>query len=180
AEQSIQKKALSIAEDAYYDNLSAFCKSLRGSDPNAALFYSERLIQAGIDPLSIFRRLMAHAAEDVGMADPQALVVAASALTAYEKMGSPEGLLPLSEAIIYVCLAKKSNSVVIAMNAAREAALKHADLEPPVYLRDTNFKNQKITGYKYPHDYGGWVEQQYLPDEIRDEKFYMPKENDKR
>ncbi|MDR2046950.1 MAG: replication-associated recombination protein A [Clostridiales bacterium] len=178
AEQSIQKKPLSIDESAYYDNLSAFCKSLRGSDPSAALFYSERMIQAGVDPLIIFRRLMAHSAEDVGVADPNALVVSASALAAYEKMGYPEGILPLSEAIIYVCKAKKSNSTLLAMDAARAAALKYADLQPPVYLRDTNYKSEKITGYKYPHDYGGAVEQQYLPDEIKNMRFYTPNEND--
>ncbi|MDR2091369.1 MAG: replication-associated recombination protein A [Clostridiales bacterium] len=180
AEQSIQRKALSIDESAYYDNLSAFCKSLRGSDPNAALFYSERMIRAGIDPLIIFRRLLAHSAEDVGLADPNALVVAAAAMTAYEKMGYPEGIIPLSEAILYVCKAKKSNSVVAAMGAASEAAKKYADLEPPKYLRDINYKGEKITGYKYPHDYGGWVEQQYLPDEIKDKKFYIENPNDKK
>jgi putative ATPase len=180
AEQSIQRKALSIDESAYYDVLSAFCKSLRGSDGNAALFYSERMIQAGIDPLVIFRRLLAHSAEDVGLADPNALVIAAAAMTAYEKMGYPEGILPLSEAILYVCKAKKSNSTVMAMDAAREAAKKYADLEPPKYLRDANYKGEKITGYKYPHDYGGYVEQQYLPDEIKDEKFYIENPNDKK
>ena len=103
AEESIQKKALSFDEQMYYDMLSAFCKSLRGSDANAALYYMQRLIKGGCDPLLIFRRLIAHSAEDVGMADPQALVIATSAMTAFEKMGLPEGLLPLSEAIIYVC-----------------------------------------------------------------------------
>jgi putative ATPase len=179
AEQSIQRKSLSIDESAYYDNLSAFCKSLRGSDGNAALFYSERMLQAGIDPMMIFRRLLAHSAEDVGLADPNALVVAAAAMTAYEKMGFPEGIIPLSEAILYVCKAKKSNSVVVAMDAARAAAGKYADLEPPKYLRDTSYKGEKITGYKYPHDYGGYVEQQYLPDDIKDEKFYIENPNDK-
>lgn len=90
----------------YYDMISAFCKSLRGSDSNAALYWSQRLIQAGCDPLLICRRLIAHSAEDVGMADPRALQMAVAALTAYEKLGVPEGLIPLSEAIIYVCEAE--------------------------------------------------------------------------
>jgi putative ATPase len=179
AEQSIQKKALSIDESSYYDVLSAFCKSLRGSDPNAALFYSQRLIKAGIDPLIIFRRLITHSAEDVGLADPNALVITTAALAAYEKIGFPEGMIPLTEAIIYVCKAKKSNAVVIALAAAGNAAEKYADLEPPAYLKDTNYKTEKVSGYKYPHDYGGWVEQQYLPDKIKHEKFYVPNHNDK-
>ncbi|MBO4323031.1 MAG: replication-associated recombination protein A, partial [Clostridia bacterium] len=103
AEQSIQKKALSYDEDSYYDILSAFCKSLRGSDSDAALYYANRLISGGCDPLLVLRRLIAHSAEDVGMADPNALVVATSALTAYTNIGLPEGLLPITEAIIYVC-----------------------------------------------------------------------------
>jgi putative ATPase len=143
------------------------------------MFYAQRLIEGGIDPLIVFRRLIAHSAEDVGLADPYALTLSVSAMTAFEKMGYPEGMLPLTEAILYVCKAKKSNSVVIAMGAAKEAAQKYPDLEPPVYLRDTNYKTEKITGYKYPHDYGGWVEQQYLPDKIKDEKFYIPNPNDK-
>ncbi|MDR1940066.1 MAG: replication-associated recombination protein A [Clostridiales bacterium] len=175
AEQSIQKKAMSIDESGFYDMLSAFCKSLRGSDPNAALFYAQRMIQGGIDPLIIFRRLIVHSAEDVGMADPNALNITTSALFAYEKIGCPEGLIPLTEAIIYVCKAKKSNAVVVAMNAASEAARRHPELLPPIYLRDANFKGQKPTGYKYPHDYGGYVEQQYLPDEIKDESYYKEK-----
>ena len=122
AEQSIQRKALSYNEDVYYDLLSAFCKSLRGSDANAALYYAFRLIEGGCDPLVIFRRLIVHSCEDVGMADPNALVVASSALTAFEKIGAPEGLIPLSSAIIYVCEAEKSNSVILAMEVARRAA----------------------------------------------------------
>ena len=108
AEQSIQRKALSYNEDLYYDLLSAFCKSLRGSDSDAALYYAMRLIEGGCDPMLVLRRLIAHSAEDVGMADPQALVVATAALTAFQNMGYPEGLIPLSEAIIYVCEAEKT------------------------------------------------------------------------
>ena len=174
AAQSIQKRVLSISDDNYYDMLSAFCKSLRGSDSNAGLYWAMRLIDAGCDPLLIFRRIIAHSAEDVGMANPNALVVATSALTAYEKIGMPEGTLPLAEAIICVCESEKSNSVVIARDEAERAVQKEA---VPMYLRDVNYKQEKISGYKYPHDYGGYVEQQYLPDDLKDAKFYVPSDH---
>ena len=181
AEQSIQRKALSYNEDLYYDLLSAFCKSLRGSDANAALYYAMRLIEGGCDPLLVFRRLMAHSAEDVGMSDPNALVVATSALTAFQNMGYPEGLLPLTEAIIYVCEAEKSNSVVRAMDAAREDAVKNRDDNVPAYLRDTSYGTKEMKAasgkYKYPHSYGGWVEQQYLPDSLKDRVYYSPSDH---
>ena len=178
AEQSIQRKALSYNEDAYYDYLSAFCKSLRGSDANAALFYAFRLIEGGCDPLLIARRLVVHASEDVGMADPNALVVAVSALTAFEKLGAPEGLIPLSNAIIYVCEAEKSNSVILAMDGAKRAAHEVAEAPVPPYLRDNSYGSAadkaQSANYKYPHNFGGWVEQQYLPDALRNEVFYRP------
>lgn len=181
AEQSIQKKALSYDENAYYDMLSAFCKSLRGSDPDAALYWSMRLIRGGCDPLLIVRRLIAHSSEDVGMADPQAMVIAVSALTALKNMGLPEGLLPLSQAIIYVCEAPKSNSVVMAMNAAIDDAEKVRDDTVPPHLKNSVFADvedkHKSAGYKYPHDYGGYVEQQYLPDTLKDRVYYKPSAN---
>ncbi len=178
AEQSIQRRALSYNGDLYYDILSAFCKSLRGSDSDAALYYAFRLIEGGCDPLLIFRRLIAHSAEDVGLSDPQALVVATSALTAFQHMGAPEGFLPLAEAIVYVCEAEKSNSVVTAMSAARAAARDRHDDDIPGYLRDSSYGGREMkresAKYKYPHDYGGWVKQQYLPDSLKDETFYTP------
>ncbi len=177
AEQSSQKKSMSIDESMYYDMLSAFCKSLRGSDSDAALYWAERLIQAGCDPLLILRRLVVHSSEDVGMADPQALVIATSALTAYKNLGLPEGKIPLYNAIIYVCEAPKSNSVIVAMGAVHEAVATRKDDKVPQYLMDKSYKAQKINGYKYPHDFGGWVEQQYLPDSLKDEKFYVPLQN---
>lgn len=177
AEQSIQKRVLSISDDNYYDLLSAFCKSLRGSDSNAGLYWAMRLIDAGCDPLLIFRRIIAHSAEDVGMANPNALVVATSALTAYEKIGMPEGTLPLAEAIICVCESEKSNSVVIARDEAERAVQTVKKEAVPMYLRDVNYKQEKISGYKYPHDYGGYVEQQYLPDDLKDAKFYVPSDH---
>lgn len=177
AAQSIQKRILSISDDNYYDMLSAFCKSLRGSDSNAGLYWAMRLIDAGCDPLLIFRRIIAHSAEDVGMANPNALVVATSALTAYEKIGMPEGTLPLAEAIICVCESEKSNSVVIARDEAERAVQTVKKEAVPMYLRDVNYKQEKISGYKYPHDYGGYVEQQYLPDDLKDAKFYVPSDH---
>ena len=178
AEQSIQRKALSYNEDLYYDLLSAFCKSLRGSDSDAALYYAMRLIEGGCDPMLVLRRLIAHSAEDVGMADPQALVVATAALTAFQNMGYPEGLIPLSEAIIYVCEAEKSYSVKNAMLAAKKDARENRDDNVPAYLRDTSYGSremkQESAKYLFPHDYGGWVEQQYLPDSLRGHVYYHP------
>ncbi len=181
AEESIQQKALSYDEQMYYDMLSAFCKSLRGSDANAALYYMQRLVKGGCDPLLIIRRVIAHSAEDVGMADPNALVVATSALLAYERMGLPEGLLPISEAIIYVCEAEKSNSVVTAMNASAEDAVKNKDDTVPPWVKNAVYGSKEdkdmARRYKYPHDYGGYVEQQYLPDGLKDRVYYIPKDN---
>ena len=181
AEQSIQRKALSYNEDLYYDILSAFCKSLRGSDSDAALYYAMRLIEGGCDPLLILRRLVVHAAEDVGMADPDALVVATSALTAFQNIGYPEGLLPLSEAIVYVCEAEKSGAVKNAMFAAKEDAVRTRDDAIPAYLRDVSYGGREMKAarekYLYPHDFGGWVEQQYLPDSLKDKVYYAPTDN---
>lgn len=178
AEQSIQRKSLAFNEDTYYDMLSAFCKSLRGSDSNAALYYAFRLIEGGCDPMNILRRLVVHSSEDVGMADPNALVVATSAMYAFEKLGAPEGLIPLSNAIIYVCEAEKSNSVILAMDGARRAAREVRDDNIPPYLKDNSYGDKlakaESANYKYPHSYGGWVDQQYLPDSLKDEKFYRP------
>lgn len=180
AEQSIQRKALSYNEDSYYDYLSAFCKSLRGSDSDAALYYAMRLIEGGCDPMLVARRLVVHSAEDVGMSDPNAMVVASSAMYILEKTGYPEGLIPLSNAIVYVCEAPKSNSVVTAMNAAKRDAREVRDDEGvPPYLKDNSFGNRPTKAqsgkYKYPHDYaGGYVDQQYLPDKLKDRVYYKP------
>lgn len=180
AEQSIQRKAMSYNGDAYYDYLSAFCKSLRGSDPDAALYYAMRLTEGGCDPMLIARRLVIHSSEDVGMADPNALVVATSAMYALEKTGYPEGLIPLSAAIIYVCEAPKSNAVIKAMStAAKDAREVRDDDGVPPYLKDNSFSGRdgkaNSAAYKYPHDYaGGYVEQQYLPDKLKDRVYYTP------
>ncbi len=182
AEQSIQRKALSYNQDDYYDYLSAFCKSLRGSDSNAALYYAMRLIEGGCDPMLVARRLVVHSSEDVGMADPRALQVATSAMYALEKIGYPEGLIPLSNAIVYVCEAPKSNAVVQAYHAARhDATTVRDDDGVPDYLRDNSYgsKEDKAASrrYKYPHDYpNGYVEQQYLPHSLKDRVYYVPKD----
>ncbi len=180
AEESIQQKALSFDESLYYDMLSAFCKSLRGSDSDAALYYMHRLIAGGADPLLLARRLVVHSSEDVGMADPMALVVATSALTAYQNLGYPEGLIPLSNAVIYVCEAEKSNSVVDAMYSAIDDAKTVKDDTVPPHLKNAVYGSEKdkelSAGYKYPHNYGGYVEQQYLPDSLKGKKYYHPKD----
>lgn len=181
ASQSMQKRALSVDEGMYYDMISAFIKSMRGSDSNAAMFWFERLLEAGTDPLLLARRIVIHAAEDVGLADPQALVVATAALTAFQNIGLPEGRIPLSEAILYICNCPKSNSVVCALDAATACAVQNPTARVPSYLMDSNFKRDTETSdeipYKYPHNYGGWVQQQYLPDEVKDEVFYTPSGN---
>ncbi len=180
AAQSAQKKGISIDESGYYDMLSAFCKSLRGSDADAALYWAFRLIASGIDPKIIFRRMFAHASEDVGLADTGALLAVNAAYNAYEAMGFPEGKLSLTHAIIYICTSPKSNSVVVAMNRAEEAVEKIADSFVPLHLRNNNNSSldKPDEGYLYPHDFGGYVAQQYLPSNVRG-GFYTPSQNGK-
>lgn len=178
AKQSTDRKALSLDENMYYDFLSAFCKSIRGSDADAALYYAQRLIKAGCDPLIIFRRLIAHASEDIGMADSNALLLATSAMYAMEKLGMPEGMLPLTHAIIYACEAEKSNSVVVAMNMSEEDAINNTDNKVPNHLKNHPSTNADGHGkYKYPHEYGGYCKQQYLPDSLKDKIYYIPSQN---
>ena len=167
----------SIDEDIYFDMLSAFCKSLRGSDADAGLYWAHRLIAAGCDPLLIFRRMLAHASEDVGLANSNALVVANAAMQSYLQMGRPEGLIPMSHAIIYICMSPKSNSVINAMHLAQEDVEKTFVGNVPNHLKNHNYLNEKRAKYKYPHDFGGFVEQQYLPDEIKDHIYYVPSTN---
>lgn len=176
--ECLNRKPLSISIDMFYDLLSAFCKSLRGSDADAALFYAQRLIEAGCDPLIIARRIIAHASEDVGMADSNALLLAICAHYAVEKIGLPEAMLNLTHAIIYVCEAEKSNSVVVAMNKAKADAISLRDDKVPNHLKNHPSTNADGHGkYKYPHDYGGYCKQQYLPDAIKDHIYYTPSQN---
>lgn len=172
AAECLQKKSLSLNEDLFYHILSAFCKSLRGSDATAALYYANRLIEAGCEPQLLARRTIAHASEDCCSA--KALNTACNALYALNNLGMPEGNLALTQAIIEVCEAPKTNRVVVAMNMAMDDAKNHADDNIPDYLRNHTEASKK---YKYPHDYGGWVEQQYLPDSLKD-RDYFP--NDKK
>lgn len=175
--ECMQGKVLSIDDDVYFDMLSAFCKSLRGSDADASVYWAHRLIKSGIDPRIVLRRLIAHASEDVGLANSQALVVATSALTAYESMGVPEGLIPLTHAVIYVAMSPKSNSVICAMHGAMDDVEKTYSDAVPAHLKNTNYMKEKRKQYRYPHDYGGFVAQQYLPDEIKDHVYYVPSKN---
>ncbi len=177
ASQCIQQPVISVDENIYYDMLSAFCKSLRGSDSDAALYWSQRLIAAGCDPLLICRRLIAHASEDVGMADSNAALMAMVAMNAIKNLGLPEGNIPLSHAIIYVCEAEKSNSVINAMNAARHDAEFNPDDKIPEHLKNYHYEEKEIPQYKYPHNYGGYVKQQYLPNKLKDRVYYVPSKN---
>lgn len=170
-------KVLSIDEDMYYDMLSAFGKSLRGSDPNGALYWAYRLIESGVDPQVVLRRLIAHTSEDVGLANSNALVVAVSALTAFQNLGVPEGLIPLTHAIICTATSPKSNAVVKARDSVIEAVHKSLTDPVPDHLKNYNFLNEKRAKYKYPHDFGGYVKQQYLPDSLKNSTFYHPTDN---
>ena len=178
--ECLNRRPLSIDESGYYDYLSAFCKSLRGSDTEAALYYSQRLIQAGVDPLIIARRMIAHASEDIGMADSNALLMACCAMFAVEKIGPPECYLNLSHAIIYLCEAEKSNSVYMAMSLAEEDAKNAREDQVPNHLKNHPSTNDDGHGkYKYPHNYGGYVAQQYMPDSLKDRVYYKPSANGK-
>ena len=168
---------LSIDEDLYFDMLSAFCKSLRGSDADAALYWAHRLIKSGCDPMLIFRRMLAHASEDVGLANSNALVVASSAMQAYLQMGIPEGLIPMSHAIIYICMSPKSNSVVVAMENVQADIEKTFTEAVPDHLKNHNYNNEKRAKYKYPHNFGGYVDQEYLPKELSKKVYYVPSKN---
>ncbi len=169
AEESIQKKAVVYEEDEHYDTISAFIKSLRGSDPDASVYWLAKMIYAGEDPLFIARRLIISASEDVGNADPNALAVAVAALHALEHVGMPEGRIALAQATTYIASAPKSNASYMALETAMGDIRDGRVLQVPDYLRDASYKSagrlSRGRGYKYPHDYPGhWVEQDYLPE----------------
>ncbi|MBO4925922.1 MAG: replication-associated recombination protein A [Clostridia bacterium] len=181
AEESIQKPIIRCDETLFYDMLSAFCKSLRGGDCDAALLWFSRLLYAGADPRMLARRIVAHASEDVGLANPAAMLQAVAAMQALEMIGMPEAKLPLTQAILAVCVSPKSNSVVMAIDQAMADAEQGGFGPVPAHLRDTSYKgNERLgvktgTEYKYPHDYPGhWVEQQYLPDDKKNARYYVP------
>ena len=165
--------------EEHFNMLSAYHKSLRGSDPQAALYWMARMIEGGEDPMTIFRRAIAMAAEDIGLADPQALTLAVSARDAFHMLGPPEGYLPLAEMTIYLATAPKSNSVVTALTRSLEAAQETPAVGVPIHLRNAPTNLMKSLGYgkeyQYPHDAPeGFVEQQYLPDELKGTTLYQP------
>jgi putative ATPase len=165
-------------EDAHYDTISAFIKSMRGSDPDAAVYYLASMLEGGEDPKFIARRMIVFASEDVGNADPTALQVAVAAARAVEFVGLPECRINLSQAATYLCLAPKSNAAYVAINDAQDEVRRSGNQSPPPHLRGTNYPGARRLGhgqgYKYPHAYGGHVEQQYLPDELAGRRYYRP------
>lgn len=184
--ESLQEKKLNYDKsgDNHYDIVSAFIKSMRGSDPDAALFWLAKMIEAGEDPRFIARRIVVHAAEDVGVAEPMALLVANSAARAVDYVGMPEARIPLAEAVIYIASAPKSNSVIKGIDAAQEYVRSHKTGSVPLHLRDTHYEGASEfghgEGYKYPHNHDhNYVDQQYLPDGLEDLKFYEPEVNGK-
>ena len=176
----IQKPHLQYDKDGdmHYDTISAFIKSMRGSDPDAVLYYLARMIEAGEDPKFIARRIFVHASEDVGNADPMAICVAASAMYAVTTIGLPEARINLAQAALYVAMAPKSNTSCVGIDAALEYVKNHPDNDIPPAMKDTHYKGaSKLgngAGYLYPHDFPNhWVEQQYLPDSAKEEQFYF-------
>ncbi len=181
AQDSIQQRMLNVDDEHFYNMLSAFCKALRGSDADAALSWFARMIYAGVDPRIIARRIIAHASEDVGLANPQAMVQAVTAAQALELIGMPEARLALTQAIIYVCQSPKSNSVVTAIGGAMKDVVDFIEEPVPIHLRDTSYRGAKSLGhgkgYKYPHDYPGhYIEQDYAPPSVKGRRYYNPGE----
>lgn len=176
--ECMQKSILRYDDSSeHYDTISAFIKSMRGSDADAAVYYLAKMLESGEDIRFIARRIMICASEDVGNADPQALILAVNASLAVERVGLPEAQIILSQAVTYIAKAKKSNAAIKAIYAAREVVREKGNLPIPTYLRDAHYSgHEKLgrgVGYKYPHDYPGhFVEQQYLPEEIKDFRFY--------
>jgi len=165
-------------EDSHYDTISAFIKSMRGSDPDAAVYYMASMLAGGEDPKFIARRMIVFASEDVGNADPQALQVAVAASRAVEFVGLPECRINLSQAAIYLAVAPKSNAAYKAVDAALDDVKREGNQPPPPHLRDASYRGAKAlghgVGYEYPHGHGGWVEQQYLPDKLSGRRYYVP------
>lgn len=179
AQESIQRRAVLYdkTDDQHYDTISAFIKSVRGSDPDAALYWMTKMLMAGEDPRFVLRRLIVLASEDIGLADPNAMVVVNAAAQNFEYIGMPEGWYPIAEATIYLATAPKSNSVG-AFWEVQEEIRKNGAGGVPIHLMDANRDGQGFghgEGYQYPHNFEGhWVEQQYLPDGLEGRKFYQP------
>lgn len=183
-EECIQSKYIGYDKngDNHYDIVSAFIKSMRGSDPDASLHWLARMLYAGEDPEFIARRIIICAAEDVGLADPMALMVANAAASALAYVGLPEGRIPLAQAVVYIACAPKSNAAYFAIDAALEDVRNGVIGHVPLHLKSSNYSGAKELGhgkgYKYPHDYKeNYVSQQYLPDEIVTKKYYQPTQN---
>ncbi|MCR5108931.1 MAG: replication-associated recombination protein A [Lachnospiraceae bacterium] len=181
AEECIQKKAIRYDKtgDNHYDTIAAFIESMCGSDPDAALYYLGRMLSAGEDVKYIARRMLVAASEEVGNADPMAICVAASAAVAVERVGMPEGRIILAQAAAYIASAPKSNAAYLGIEKVMDTVRETGNLPIPPYLQDSSYKGAaklgRGVGYKYAHNYANhWVEQQYLPDRIRDEHFYEP------
>ncbi len=184
AEEGVQQRTLAYDRngDQHYDVVSAFIKSIRGSDPDAAVYWLHRMLAAGEDPRFICRRIVVHAAEDVGLADPMALIVATSAAQALELIGLPEAQIPITEAVIYLATAPKSNAVVAAIGKVKSDLQSLPQGPVPVHLRDTHYKGSKAlghgAGYRYPHDFpGNYVFQEYLPPGSSSGPYFTPTEN---
>jgi putative ATPase len=186
-EQALQQGHLLYdrAGDQHYDIVSALIKSVRGSDPDAAVYWMARMLEAGEDPMFVARRLVILAAEDIGLADPSALGVAIAAQQAAHFVGMPEAVLPLTEAAVYLALAPKSNSALTTYGKAREAVTRTGNLPVPLHLRNAVTGLMRSMGYgkeyRYPHDHkGGKAEQDYLPPELSGQHFYEPGERDRK
>src|SRR5712671_1028193 len=181
AEEALQQKTLLYDKsgDAHYDTISAFIKSLRGSDPDAAVYYLVRMLESGEEPRFLLRRMVIFAAEDVGNADPRALSVAVDALRAFELVGLPEGVLPMTQAAVFLATCPKSNSTLTTYTGARKAVLEQGPLPVPLKLRNAPTPLMKAMGYsggyRYPHNFAGnYVPEEYLPDALRGQRFYQP------
>lgn len=184
AKESIQKRVIKYDKDGdcHYDTICAFIKSMRGSDPDAAVYYLARMLQGGEDIKYIARRMMIHASEDVGMADPMALIVATNAAMAVERVGMPEAQIILANAAIYIAMAPKSASSVKAIQAANSLVQSTGNLMIPSHIQDAHYRSatklNRGVGYLYPHDFPNhWVQQQYMPEEIKGVKLYEPSDS---
>ena len=184
--ERLQQNPLAYDKDGemHYDIISAFIKSIRGSDPDAAIYWLARMIEGGEDPAFIARRLVISASEDIGLANPNALLLANAAFDAVQKIGWPEGRIPLAEATVYLATSPKSNSAYNAINSAIENVRQTGNQPVPLHLRNAPTELMAelgySDGYKYPHDYPGhYVEQQYMPDALKEVRFFHVQENDK-
>ena len=183
-EDRLQQNPLAYDKDGdmHYDIISAFIKSIRGSDPDAALYWMARMIEGGEDPKFIARRLVISAAEDIGLANPNALLLANATFDVIQKIGWPEGRIPLAECVVYLATSQKSNSAYLAINEALEIVRKTGNMPVPLHLRNAPTQLMEELGYsggyKYPHDYPGhFTPQQYMPDALNGYKFWKPQQS---